>query len=60
MQRRDYQTIALAFQRVLAAGETISLCRAQYDFVIDTFCTALQEDNPKFRADKFREACDLP
>lgn len=60
MTRKDYQTIALAFQRVLATGKTIGLCRAQYDFIIDTFCKALQEDNANFRADLFREACNLP
>jgi hypothetical protein len=51
MTKKDYKLIAEAISLTVSSGNP------DRSFLIETLCASLKRDNPKFLADKFREAC---
>ncbi len=54
MTRKDYELIAKAINETDKNGTVYLL-----GHLVEVLCVALAEDNPRFDAGRFREACDV-
>ena len=66
MRKKDYILIENQFKNALQIAEDIKHCKMTLticevlEAVIKDFGRMLYQDNPKFNAEKFAEACGLP
>lgn len=59
MTRKDYQLIAATFQNVWDLQETTKANAPTVNLLIRALSISLAQDNPRFDANKFKEACGL-
>jgi len=59
MTKKDYETLAGAFQRVEPTdiGTSEHLCHMTWESAVHSVAVALAYDNPRFDGERFKRAC---
>ncbi len=63
MTQKDYVKLAAMFAKLAKTEQDIDCSEYKYKsvlrIVVDAFCDLAKADNPNFKSEKFRTACNL-